>query len=339
MANQLIAPLNILNKNNGEVIKAGDLKNLIVTLRDLITQVNNLDPVIGTVLADTITEFTAGLGTTFTTKALFSVPNAYSTVTGITAGTTQTQAGATLLTAEWNNVTTVATTNDGVRLPSAATGLSITVKNTGTNVAKVYPFLSDFIDDELVNVAITIAVEQEITFKAINSSTWESNIETESLTVINAVTGNITTVNSTTITADGSFVRKGLAATGFGLLSLKSVTAIKAFAGGATEVIPVQIPGGAKIVGCQLRNDTILVGAGATSYSAAYSTGSTQSISAATLFTKNNKVNTFFNANGATDITTNLTDITLTPNAGTLDTGTVTAVVYYYDLTSLTSVA
>ncbi len=125
--------------------------------------------------------------------------------------------------------------------------------------------------------------------------------------------------------------------TGNGLLVLKSISASKAFAGGATEVIPLQIPSGALIVAVQLRNDTTLVGAGAASYSAAYSTGSTQAISSGTAFTKNAKVNKFFNVNANTAITTGATDVTLTPNAGTLDTGTVTAVAYYYQLTSITS--
>lgn len=136
-----------------------------------------------------------------------------------------------------------------------------------------------------------------------------------------------------------SLIEKGLAADGYGLLTLKSITTSKTMAGGATEVIAVQVPSGAKIVACQLRNDVVVVGAGATTYSAAYSTGSTQAISTGTAFSKNTKVNKFFDANADTDITTGLTDITLTPDAGTLDTGVVTAVVYYYELTILTSVA
>lgn len=134
----------------------------------------------------------------FTGQVTFSAPNIYSYTTGIIAGTTQTQAGATLLTTEWNNVTTVGTTNDGVRLPTAVGGLVITVKNTGANIAKIYPFLGDFIDDELVNVAITIAVEQEITFRCISTTVWESDIENITETIIAAATGNITTLNSTT---------------------------------------------------------------------------------------------------------------------------------------------
>lgn len=125
--------------------------------------------------------------------------------------------------------------------------------------------------------------------------------------------------------------------TGFGVLTLKSKAASVTCAGGATEIISVQVPSGAILLGCQLRNDTIIVGAGAATYSAAYSTGSTQAISAGTSFAKNTKVDKFFNANGNTAITTGATDVTLTPNAGTLDTGTVVAVVYYWELTSLTN--
>jgi len=130
----------------------------------------------------------------------------------------------------------------------------------------------------------------------------------------------------------------GVASTsGIGVLSLKSISASKAMTGVGTAVIATQVPSGAMILACQLRNDTIIVGAGAATYSSAYSTGSTQAISSGTAFTKNTKINKFFDVNTATNITTGLTDITLTPNAGTLDTGTITAIVYYYELTSLTS--
>lgn len=47
----------------------------------------------------------------------------------ITAGTTQTQAGATVLTSQYNRVTISAGDDDGVALPPAATGLVITIIN------------------------------------------------------------------------------------------------------------------------------------------------------------------------------------------------------------------
>lgn len=154
--------------------------------------------------------------------------------------------------------------------------------------------------------------------------------------------GNLAT-NNRDIHASRAFINKGVASTeGYAQLALKYKSASKTFAGGATEVIPVQVPAGAILIAALLRNDTTLVGAGAASYSAAYSTGATQAISSGTDFVKNTKVTTPFVVQGggeATNITSGTTDITLTPNAGTLDTGTVTAVVYYYELTALTSAA
>lgn len=129
---------------------------------------------------------------------------------------------------------------------------------------------------------------------------------------------------------------------GTGALVLKKAVAVKAFAGGATEVIPVAVPSGAMIVGAQLRNNTILTATTGVSYSAAYSGGATQSIGSGLAFTKNTKTNTFFTVQGsgeATNITSNTTNITLTPNAGTLDTGTVEAVVYYWAFETTTSAA
>lgn len=49
--------------------------------------------------------------------------------TGITAGSTQTQAGATALTTQINFVSTVGTDDDGVALPKAVKGRMVWVKN------------------------------------------------------------------------------------------------------------------------------------------------------------------------------------------------------------------
>lgn len=64
----------------------------------------------------------------------------YETATdGITSGTTQTQAGATALTAELNRITTNATAGNGVALPAAsAPGLTILVINYTGNALQVY---------------------------------------------------------------------------------------------------------------------------------------------------------------------------------------------------------
>lgn len=101
-------------------------------------------------------------------------PNLYFAVTGITAGTTQTQAGGTLLTGEFNNITTVGTSLDGVRLPSAAAGLGITVRNSGANILRVWPFSGDAINSMAVNLSVDIPVKGEMKFWPIDAVTWKT---------------------------------------------------------------------------------------------------------------------------------------------------------------------
>lgn len=101
-------------------------------------------------------------------------PNAYALVTGITAGTTQTQAGATLLTGEINNVTVVANPLDGVRLPSAAAGNAITIKNNGANILRVWPFSGDSINAMAVNLSVDLPVNGTLTFYAVTTVVWET---------------------------------------------------------------------------------------------------------------------------------------------------------------------
>lgn len=246
-----------MSTNSKTLVRALSLQNqqanasvsqLQAVMRELDTFEESIDPDgdPGTILAGTITEYVADAGTTFTTKAIFAVPNLYSTATGITAGTTQTQAGATQLTAEWNNVTTVAVANDGVKLPTAVAGLSITIKNTGANTAKVYPFLGDFIDDELVNVAVTIAVEQEITFRCISSTVWESNIE--NITVTSITTGTLTTTGRTILGAGQKVARTATSTTPYTVLVSDYYIAIDCSGGAKTAVLPAAATVGAGTV-------------------------------------------------------------------------------------------
>jgi len=75
-----------------------------------------------------------------------------SLTTGITAGSTQTQAGATALTTEVNVVTVVGTTGDGVKLPEAAAGRMCRIKNNdSTEGVAVWPATDDSIDSAAVD--------------------------------------------------------------------------------------------------------------------------------------------------------------------------------------------
>ena len=96
----------------------------------------------------TANTFTAQSGSTIAAQALTAaLPITYSSTTGITAGTTQTQAGATALTTEINTVTAVGTDGDGVKLPTAAAGQKVRIYNAdAAQYISVWPNTSDTID-------------------------------------------------------------------------------------------------------------------------------------------------------------------------------------------------
>lgn len=64
---------------------------------------------------------------------------AVTTATGLTAGTTQTQAGGTPITAVFTRVSTTAVANDGVRLPKALAGNVLRIRNAGAENLKIWP--------------------------------------------------------------------------------------------------------------------------------------------------------------------------------------------------------
>lgn len=118
----------------------------------------------------------------------FSVPNVYSLATGITAGTTQTQGGATALTKEYNDVTTVTTAGDGVKLMAAVAGQRQTVRNSASNALAVYPATGDAINTLSANASITLQAGEEVEFTAIDGTTWRTNVDDEIVTMTTSAT-------------------------------------------------------------------------------------------------------------------------------------------------------
>ena len=104
-------------------------------------------------------------------------PVNYSNATTITAFATGGQASATALTEEINNVTTVATAGDSVKLPAAVAGMHIYVKNSGATALDIFPATSDSIDALAVNLAIRIQPGSSIDFYAKDATVWESNLD------------------------------------------------------------------------------------------------------------------------------------------------------------------
>lgn len=94
--------------------------------------------------------------------------------TGITAFATGGQGSATLLAAEFNNVTTVASNFDSVKLPTASSGARFVVKNSGANILSVFPNTSDSVNALAVNLSIDIPAGGEMTFRGISATVWET---------------------------------------------------------------------------------------------------------------------------------------------------------------------
>ena len=114
--------------------------------------------------------------------------------------------------------------------------------------------------------------------------------------------------------------------------TIQAAEAAAAITAAHTITIEVNVPSGAKIIGCQLRVDTALTAT--ETWNAQYVTGATQSIATAQAVAKNTKVTTFFDINAAPDIASAEVDITIqrSSNPGVdvfTAAGNIRAIVYY----------
>lgn len=109
---------------------------------------------------------------------IFKSPSTETNTIAITASTTQTQAGATVLTSEMNFVETVANENDAVKLQSVSNGIQQTVINDGDNSLQIFPFLGDNLGNG-VNQSMHLEPHEEITFWGKDSTNWHIRHITE----------------------------------------------------------------------------------------------------------------------------------------------------------------
>ena len=95
----------------------------------------------------------------------------------ITAGATQTQAGATALTKDINRVTTVGADNDGVKLPTASAGLEILIINAdaGQDI-QIWPNTGDAINGGSANAVDSTALGEGASrrYIAMDATNWYS---------------------------------------------------------------------------------------------------------------------------------------------------------------------
>lgn len=119
---------------------------------------------------------------------------------------------------------------------------------------------------------------------------------------------------------------------GFQRLSVEATADITA---SASITITLGIPTSARLLGVQLRVDSAL--ATGETWDAAWSGGSTTAIATAQAVAKNTKVTAMYDANAATDITSNTTNIAITKNGGGSFTaqGRIRAIAYYMVLSTM----
>ena len=121
---------------------------------------------------------TLPVGSTIPSPLIGGVPSD-SIVNAITASTTQTVAGATLLTGAINVISVVANAGDAVKLPPLAinTGFAQVVRviNNGASAASVFAYeTTTAIDTHATNVAATLTNLHRADFMQNTGSTWVS---------------------------------------------------------------------------------------------------------------------------------------------------------------------
>lgn len=134
--------------------------------------------------------------------------------TGITAGTTQTQAGATQLVAQISRVDTVAVSGDGVKLPKmvvspgrlGSVGSILFVGNNGANAMKLYGGLLDTINGVASGTGNAIAAGVNVWLAAVSFNpstgvgTWlMTNSQAAAVAAITSGTIDGVTVTNSTI--------------------------------------------------------------------------------------------------------------------------------------------
>ena len=149
------------NANLGNIVTA----NFYVGNGSSLTAINAAN-VIGTFSSVSATGNVSGA------NIIASSYNIRSVGTGISAAGTA-QSNATVLTHEFNQVTTVASGANGVALPSATAGMAITVTNTNANSVNVYPASGAAIGSLTANAAFTQSgINATIQYVAMTSTQW-----------------------------------------------------------------------------------------------------------------------------------------------------------------------
>lgn len=187
------------------------------------------------------------------------------------------------------------------------------------------------------NAALTLAEIQRVLYNVVGTTTQASQSINSDL----SVTGNVDITGDVGATGDLTFTETVTSPATSATYSIVGKSVVHTCTAAATNVIAINIPVGAKIIGAQIIVSTamVLAGGGVT-WSAAW-TAAGGSLGSGLALTKNTKTKALFNANAASPIVAGAVEtITITPNAGTIDVGGVLVVTAWYEeLSALTDVA
>lgn len=152
-----------------------------------------------------------------------------SVASGITASATQTQ-GQQPLTKDINEISTVATTNDVVTMPSAATGKKVTIINNGANTLQIFPASGDDLGAG-VDTSATLGAGEAATYISYDATNWvfqgvSANPVFSSIHVTGTsqLDGNITVGSTSQIDIGALEIKENLISTSSGTLALGSST-------------------------------------------------------------------------------------------------------------------
>ncbi len=140
----------------------------------LIPERTDFDTGVGHLIADALSLIAGGRNIVSYIETADEVLTRYGAENDVTAGTTQTQAGATLINSSYSVVTTVTVAGDGVRLPGAGAnaGDIIVIMNNGANSLAVYPAVSDSLGEAGVDQPEDLPVGSSVTYLSMDNATW-----------------------------------------------------------------------------------------------------------------------------------------------------------------------
>jgi len=179
---------------------AAALFDLSSAMRTFLTTSNSAN--LAAVLTD---ETGSGGGFVRATGPSLTLPLLSTSATVTTNGTTQ--GAGTVLTSDWNVLSTVTAANSAAVLPAAAAGLVVAIYNADSaDTALIFPASGDAIDALSTNAAYSLPAGKLVVLRAINGTTWYSTDAAALTGIVGAANGGTGVANNAaaTLTRSGN---------------------------------------------------------------------------------------------------------------------------------------